>query len=136
MMRVGILDGGMEVEHMKRRHANSVSSVSSEAPSLMSSNASSAASSSDDLASLVSEPSRLRQRQLNSQGPHPAAPFGQPQAAVADKYTLSVPPSEKFRIVSTVPEIRPGLLNRVNRLDSVTRADASGEVGVLVGAQA
>jgi stearoyl-CoA desaturase (delta-9 desaturase) len=136
MMRVGILDGGMEVEHMKRRHASSVSSVAS-TPAL------SSASSTDDLASLASSSSggptdtdRLRQLQLNSQGPHPAAPFGQPQATVADKYTLSVPPSEKYRIISTVPEVRPGLLSRMQSLDEETRADRQGEVGVLIGAAA
>ncbi len=130
MMRVGILDGGMEVEHLKRR-ANSVSSTAS-TPSL-----SSAASSSSDLLSLADEETdaaRLRQTQLNSQGPHPKAPFGQPQAAVADKYTLSVPPSEKLRIVRSVPEIRPGLFHRSHHLDNDARADVDGEVGVLIGA--
>ena len=49
MMRVGIIDGGMEVEHMKRRqHASSISSAAS-TPSLASS-----ASSYDDVASLAS----------------------------------------------------------------------------------
>nr|WPS94691.1 Cytochrome b5-like Heme/Steroid binding domain [Naematelia aurantialba] len=127
MMRVGILEGGMEVEFMKRRpHADSVSSTSS-TPSL-----SSAASSSTDLSAL-SEEARLRQTQLNSQGPHPQAPSGQPQAAVADKWTLSVPPSEKFRIVRTIPEIRPGLLSRMRSLEHETRADTNGEVDTLVG---
>lgn len=127
-MRVGILDGGMEVEALKRRKADSVSSTAS-TPSL-----SSAGSSSSDLGSLASE-ARLSQTQLNSQGPHPKAPFGQPQAAVADRYTLSVPPSEKLRIRRTVPDIRPGLLNRVNSLDSVTRADQTGEIDEAIGAQ-
>jgi len=131
MMRVGILDGGMEVEHMKRRpHASSVSSAAS-TPSLLSS----AGSSSDDLPSLAgdSDSARLQQTQVNSQGPHPKAPFGQPQAAVADRYTLSVPPSEKFRIVRTVPELRPGLLNRKQSSLEETQADQNGEVDVLVG---
>ena len=138
MMRVGILDGGMEVEHLKRRHADSVSSIASIAstPSLTS-----AASSSDDLKSLASDTSslRLRQTQLDSHGPHPKAPCGQPQAAVADKYTLSVPPSERFRIERTVPGIRPGLLNRTQparSADSQTRSDNNGEVDVLVEAAA
>ncbi|ORY30358.1 hypothetical protein BCR39DRAFT_466656 [Naematelia encephala] len=127
MMRVGILEGGMEVEFLKRRpHADSVSSIAS-TPSL-----SSAASSSTDLSAL-SEGARLRQTQLNSQGSHPQAPAGQPQAQVADKWTLSVPPSEKFRIVRTIPEIRPGLLARKHNLDEETKADTSGEIDVLVG---
>lgn len=131
MMRVGILDGGMEVEHLKRRHADSVSSTAS-TPSL-----SSAASSSTDLRSLADDDDAalLRQTQLNSQGPTPKAPFGQPQAAVADKYTLSVPPSEKLCIIRTIPEMRPGLLNRSHRLDKDVRADHDGEVGVLIGAE-
>ena len=57
-------------------------------------------------------------------------------AAVADKWTLSVPPSEKYRIVSTVPDVRPGLLSRTQSLDQDTKADQTGEVGVLVGVAA
>jgi stearoyl-CoA desaturase (delta-9 desaturase) len=137
MMRVGILDGGMEVEHLKRSHADSISSTAS-TPSLVSS----AASSTDDLQSLTSESSegvRRRQTQMNSQGPTPKAPFGQPQAAVADRYTLSVPPSEKLRIVTSIPEIRPGVLGRSRSNASLldeTRADRMGEVDVLVGTAA
>jgi len=138
MMRVGILDGGMEVEHLKRSHADSISSSTSSTPSLMSS----AASSSSDLQSLSSDSEgiRRRQTQLNSQGPTPKAPFGQPQAAVADRYTLSVPPSERLRIVHTVPDVRPGLLSRAasheSHMEDETRADKMGEVDVLVGAAA
>jgi len=131
MMRVGILDGGMEVEHMKRRHADSVSSTAS-TPSL----ASSASSSSSDIQSLGSESPRLDQTQLNSQGPHPKAPFGQPQAAVADRYTLSVPPSEKLRISHAVPDIRPGLLNRSHRMLGETEADVNGEIATAIGVAA
>jgi stearoyl-CoA desaturase (delta-9 desaturase) len=141
MMRVGIIDGGMEVEHMKRRqHASSISSAAS-TPSLASS-----ASSSDDIASLASSGDegatlRLRkaQTQFQSQGPHPAAPFGQPQATVADRYTLSVPPSEKFRIVQTTPELRPDVRRRPHpevheHLDEQSRADMNGEVQTAIGA--
>jgi len=136
MMRVGIIDGGMEVEHMKRRHASSVSSAAS-TPSLASS-----ASSFDDLSSLASSGDegstmRLRKAQLQyqSQGPNPAAPFGQPQAAVADRYTLSVPPSEKFRIVQTTPELRPDVrrLPHPESLDQESRADMNGEVQTAIG---
>ena len=133
MMRVGILDGGMEVEHLKQR-ADSVSSNAS-TPSLVSS-----ASSSDDLASLgaPSEDERLAQTQLNSQGPNPKAPIYQPQAQTADKWTLSVPPSERFRISTTVPEIRPGILRRLRtgRPVAEAQADANGEIGTLIGAEA
>ena len=132
MMRVGILDGGMEVEHLKGAVSGSASSSGASTPSL-----SSAASSSSDLHSLAgsSEDLRLRQTQLNSQGPHPKAPFGQPQAAVADRYTLSVPPSEKLRIHRAVPDVRPSFYNRSHDIDRETRADVNGEVDVLVGAE-
>ncbi|WVF69745.1 hypothetical protein IAT40_004524 [Kwoniella sp. CBS 6097] len=132
MMRVGVLDGGMEVESLKRRPAESVSSSVTASP------VSSASASSVDIQSLADqdEDDRLYQTQLNSQGPVPKAPFGQPQAMVADKWTLSVPPSEKFRITRTVPEIRPGLLNRAHSLEKITRADVSGEVDELIGTKA
>lgn len=133
MMRVGILEGGMEVEHLKRRsHASSVSSVVSSAstPSL-----SSASSSYTDIRSLASESTRLNQTQLNTQNTL-QTPVYQPQAAVADKYTLSVPPSEKYRIVRTAPEIRPGIFGKrvgEGELDEETRADTQGEIGEAIG---
>jgi stearoyl-CoA desaturase (delta-9 desaturase) len=141
MMRVGIIDGGMEVEHMKRRHASSVSSVAS-TPSLASSSSSVFSSTTDvqGLADSGDEASsiRLRQTQYQSQGPRPKAPFGQPQATIADRYTLSVPPSEKYRIVPTVPELRPEVRHRSQpeSLDGETRADQNGEVQVAIGAAA
>jgi len=133
MMRVGILDGGMEVEHLKHLRAESIASGAS-TPSLMSS-----AGSSDDGFDSDAAPSdeeRLRQTQLNSQGPEPKAPIWQPQAQVADKWTLSVPPSEKFRIQSTVPEIRPGIVRRIrtSRPEGESLADKNGEVDTLIGA--
>jgi len=141
MMRVGVLDGGMEVEHLKQWRAESIASGAS-TPSLASSAASSAGSSSDDLRSLLSEVpgegERLDQTQLNSQGAHPKAPIYQPQAVTADKWTLSVPPSERFRISSTVPQIRPGIVRRIRtgRMEGETLADENGEVNTLIGAQA
>jgi stearoyl-CoA desaturase (delta-9 desaturase) len=136
MMRVGIIDGGMEVEHMKRRHASSVSSVAS-TPSLASS-MSSTSSSSTDVHALGESELRLRQTQYQSQGPEPKAPFGQPQATVADRYTLSVPPSEKYRIVQTVPELRPDVRRgpQPESLDQETRADLEGEVATAIGVAA
>ena len=123
MMRVGILDGGMEVEHLKRRHADSISSAAS-TPSL-----SSAGSSSDDLHSLMSDTDSLRLSKTT-------APPGQPAAAVASKWTLSVPPSEKLRITPTAPELRPGIIGRrpsLTSLDGKTRADENGEVAPMLG---
>jgi stearoyl-CoA desaturase (delta-9 desaturase) len=126
MMRVGILDGGMEVEALKRRpHADSVSSVAS-TPSL-----SSAASSTDDLRSIASSTSARHRR-----GPVPPPPVYQPEAQVADHWTLSVPPSERLRIVRAEPVIRPGILSRAESLDNVPLADKNGEVDLLVGAAA
>ncbi|KAK4683539.1 stearoyl-CoA desaturase (Delta-9 desaturase), partial [Tremellales sp. Uapishka_1] len=129
MMRVGIIDGGMEVEALKTRPAESVSS-SADSSSAGSTPISSAASSTTDMKELLKS-----QTQLNSQGPHPKAPFGQPQAMQADRYTLSVPPSERLRIVTAVPELRPGITRR-RELDDETRADKNGEVGVLIGVAA
>ena len=123
MMRVGILDGGMEVEALKRRHADSISSAAS-TPSL-----SSASSSSDDLQSLLSDTDSIRQRKT-------AVPTGQPAAAVASKWTLSVPPSETLRIVQTTPDIRPGIIGRrpsLGSLDGETRADKNDEVSPMLG---
>lgn len=127
MMRVGILDGGMEVEHMKRRHADSISSAAS-TPSL-----SSAGSSSDDLNSLASASDVDSIRAHRS-----AVPTGQPAAQVANRWTLSVPPSEKLRIVPTVPELRPGIIGQrpsLTSLDGETRADANGEISPVIGAK-
>ena len=141
MMRVGVLDGGMEVEHMKRRpHASSVSSIAS-TPSLASSRSSTTDMQSIDAASSGDESDagmrlRKRQTQYQSQGPRPKAPFGQPQATVADRYTLSVPPSERYRIVQTVPELRPGVLGertQPGEMDHETRADLNGEVQTAIG---
>ena len=128
MLRVGILDGGMEVETLKRRHADSISSLST--PSL-----SSAGSSTDDLRSLASD---VEIESIRSSS-RSRAPTGQPQASVADHWTLSVPPSEKLRIVSTEAEIRPGILSRrqsIRSLDSESRADQNGEIAPVIGAEA
>ncbi|EIW71223.1 stearoyl-CoA desaturase (delta-9 desaturase) [Tremella mesenterica] len=127
MMRVGVLDGGMEVEALKQNQdAVSVAST----PSL----SSSPSSSSNDLVSLA-EDARYDQLQIQSQGRHPKAPFGQPQAAVADRFTLSVPPSERLHISLTVPEIRPGLLRRTRTGSPLeeSRADVTHEVDALLG---
>ena len=141
MMRVGILDGGMEVEHLKKNRTRADSMESSAStPSLVSSVSS--ASSTDDIQSLALDApdaaERLQQTQLNSQGPEPKAPIWQPQAQVADKWTLSVPPSERLRITKTVPELRPGIVRRLQatqHADDETRADALGEVKTAIGAQ-
>ncbi|KAL7420009.1 stearoyl-CoA 9-desaturase [Cryptotrichosporon argae] len=110
MMRVGVLDGGMEVEHLKTRlRASSVSSVDSGASSPVSDSGS---ASSVDIRSIASADIK-------------PAPKWQPAAMQASSWTLAVPPSEKLRIVPAEPVIRPGLvstaseLSRVNSFDSV-----------------
>ncbi|ORX33913.1 putative stearoyl-CoA 9-desaturase [Kockovaella imperatae] len=129
MMRVGILDGGMEVEHLKRRHADSVSSFTSAESGPSTPSLSSASSSSADLQSLLSDTDSLRLQKA-------AAPTGQPAAQVASKWTLAVPPSEKLRIIPTSPELRPGLIQRrssITSLDMKTRADENGEISPMLG---
>jgi stearoyl-CoA desaturase (delta-9 desaturase) len=62
-------------------------------------------------------------------------PQFQPDAIQANPFTLAVPPSEVYRIVKTEPEIRPGLLSRINSgqsLDEMARADRNGEIAELI----
>jgi stearoyl-CoA desaturase (delta-9 desaturase) len=92
MMRVGILDGGMEVEHLKRPRAASSASISSAA--------SSAASSGSSLGRLSSF-DNLLDAELSSSAS--TAPEHQPSAVQPDKYTLHLPPSERLRIARTAP---------------------------------
>ena len=136
MMRVGVLDGGMEVEHMKRAYgqADSVSSTPPLSPA-------SSVSSSDDLVSMagsdVSSSSRVTAASIRARI-KPAVPQFQPDAIQANPFTLALPPSEVYRIVKTEPEIRPGIISRINSgqsLDSMARADQNGEIAELVAEQ-
>jgi stearoyl-CoA desaturase (delta-9 desaturase) len=82
---------------------------------------------------LPSPADRLKQTQLNSQGPVSTAkaPAGQPQASMADRFTLSVPPSERLRIVHTVPSLRPGVESRRGVLKGQSRAEVNSELESL-----
>lgn len=103
MMRVGILDGGMEVESLKLEALQRTTSEHSMA-SLDSDGASSASSVS--VASILSEVADMES---------PARkPLYQPQAQVANPWTYSVPPSEKWRIVKTTPEVRKDVVSFLN----------------------
>lgn len=93
MMRVGILDGGMEVEHLKRPRASSSASLSSQ---------SSAASSASSLGRLSSF-DNLADWEAASAASSAPAPEHQATAAQPDKYTLHLPPSERLRIARTAP---------------------------------
>ncbi len=126
MMRVGILDGGMEVEDLK-----GISHRRAESSSSLSSLSSSAASSDDEAASIASSSASRRLVKanaalLNSVKP----PVYQPEALQPSKVTLSVPPSEVLRIVRTTPLLRPGLRGDETETmqDEVSQADVLGEV--------
>ncbi|KAJ9112530.1 hypothetical protein QFC22_006287 [Naganishia vaughanmartiniae] len=97
MMRVGILDGGMEVEHLKRPRASSTASASS------ASSITSAASSASSLGRLSSFDAL--DQLASSEVSHGTSyvPEHQPTALMADKYTLHLPPSERLRIARTAP---------------------------------
>lgn len=98
MMRVGVLDGGMEVESLKlQRSASSESLVSS-----ASDGASSASSVS--VQSLYSEVEAIENRR----------PAYQPVAQVSNPWTLAVPPSERLLVIKQKPELRPGLMERLS----------------------
>jgi stearoyl-CoA desaturase (delta-9 desaturase) len=119
MMRVGILEGGYEIEANKKDFANSPINpdrVQTTTEGIV----------------LPNEEQRLNQTQMNSQGPKPKAPPGQPQAIMADRFTLSVPPSERLRVSVTVPPIRPGRESRSGQLKGSSRAEVNGEIAQLV----
>ncbi|KAJ9093760.1 hypothetical protein QFC19_008199 [Naganishia cerealis] len=100
MMRVGILDGGMEVEHLKRPRASSSASISSASSAASISSAASASSlgrlSSFDALDQLAASSERSAASSN-------VPEHQPAALLADKYTLHLPPSERLRIARTAP---------------------------------
>jgi len=130
MMRVGCLEGGMEVEHLKQRvRTRSLSG-------------SSAASSTDDIASLASS-SRLSSHggdideiDFLAELPKKEAPKYQPGCYVPDKFTLAIPPSETFKIVKSGPRLRRTTAGSASSLEDMTRADQIGDVAPLVAAAA
>lgn len=118
MMRVGILEAGYELESAKPGFANSDIDPDRKTT---------------DGQHVPNAEERLNQTQMNSQGPRPKAPPGQPQAVQADRFTLSVPPSERLRVSVTVPPLRPGREARKGVLKGSTRAEIGGEIDAVTG---
>lgn len=108
MMRVGILDGGMEVEHLKIEALQRTQS----ADSIVSDDAASSASS-ISVRSILSE--------VEDMDTPARKPAHQPVAQVSNPWTFAIPPSEKYRIVQQTPEVRPGVLSRLSS-PALTRA--------------
>ncbi|GMK55425.1 hypothetical protein CspeluHIS016_0204810 [Cutaneotrichosporon spelunceum] len=106
MMRVGVLDGGMEVESLKVGRLTRSNSADSLVSSVSSMSASSILSEVEDM----DKPERK--------------PVYQPVAQVSNPWTLAVPPSEKYRIIRTSPEIRPGLVSRAHSTTLTRTASA------------
>lgn len=100
MMRVGVLEGGMEVEHLKLQRVASSDSLASDGAS---------SASSVSVQSIMSEVETLDKRH----------PTWQPAAQVANPYTLHVPPSEKIQVTKSAAELRPGLLQRLSTRSNV-----------------
>ena len=117
MMRVGILEAGYELETAK--------------PDFVGSDIDPDRTTTGERVPSAAE--RMEQTQMNSQGPRPKAPMGQPQAAQADRFTLSVPPSERLRVSVTAPPLRPGREARKGELKGSTRAEVGGEVAEVTG---
>jgi stearoyl-CoA desaturase (delta-9 desaturase) len=132
MMRVGCLEGGMEVEHLKQKVRERSLSGSS------------AASSSADLASLSSFGGSSGEGELSdleylAELPQKEPPKHQPGCYVADKYTLAIPPSEKYAIIKKQPRLRrttAGSMTSMTSLEDVSRADQIGDVAPMVAAAA
>jgi stearoyl-CoA desaturase (delta-9 desaturase) len=131
MMRVGCLEGGMEVEHLKQTVRQRSLSGSS------------AASSSADLASLssfedhASSNGELSDLEYLADLPKKEPFKHQPGCYVADKYTLAIPPSEKYAIVKKQPRLRrttAGSMTSMTSLEDVSRADKIGDVSPMVAA--
>ncbi|KAL7416327.1 hypothetical protein BDY24DRAFT_379311 [Mrakia frigida] len=61
----------------------------------------------------------------------PKAPKEQPTAAQANKFTLSVPPSEQLRVSVVVPPVRPGKEARAGQLKGSKRSEVIGKAAQL-----
>lgn len=118
MMRVGILEAGYELESAKPGFVNSDIDPDRKTT---------------DGEHVPNAEERSKQTQINSQGPKPKAPMGQPQAIQPDRFTLSVPPSERLRVSVTVPPLRPGREARKGVLRGSTRAEIGGEIDAVTG---
>lgn len=73
--------------------------------------------------------------------PKKEQPKYQPACYVPDNYTLSIPPSETFKIVKSKPQLRRQLntndsaacLSTAVCMDNLTKADKIGDIKPLVG---
>lgn len=129
MMRVGIIDGGYDVLHMRGNRGRSSSTASSDAGSVASSSASSVVSN----LSQFSDTELERQIQLAEKIGRKGAPLFQPQAWTIEADALHVPPSQMLQIKTAEPESR--LKFRAGQqhedLEKVSRADAMNEVAPI-----
>jgi stearoyl-CoA desaturase (delta-9 desaturase) len=131
MMRVGVLFGGMEVEHLKSRPFDSP--ISTASPSIASS---SAASSSADLVNVARLSQEERKTELELDSYRNAISSADVCSFKGyDKTTLHTPPSEMLVIARAQPRRRPGLggdadgaFSRVDSLQSVPEAQKIGEL--------
>jgi len=128
MMRVGVLYGGMEVEHLKARPFDSP--ISTASPSIASS---SAASSSADLVNVarLSKEERKTELELDSYR-NAISTADECSFKGYDRTTLHTPPSEMLVIARTQPRRRPGFesepISRVDSMQSVPEARRIGEL--------
>jgi stearoyl-CoA desaturase (delta-9 desaturase) len=141
MMRVGVLYGGMEVEHLKSRPFESPASTAS--PSI----ASSASSSSENLVGVARMSKQERELELELDSYRNSISSAEIEKhKTYDKTTLHIPPSEMLVIARSTPRRRPGFqfggdigsgpgseqgLSRSDSLVSVTQAQRIGELGSL-----
>jgi stearoyl-CoA desaturase (delta-9 desaturase) len=142
MMRVGVLYGGMEVEHLKSRPFESPASTAS--PSIASSSAS---SSSENLVGVARMSKQERELELELDSYRNSISSEEIEKhKTYDKTTLHIPPSEMLVIARSTPRRRPGFqfggdigsgpgseqgLSRSDSLVSVTQAQRIGELGSL-----
>ncbi len=134
MMRVGVLNGGMEVEHLKARPFDSPDSTAS--PSIASS---SAFSSSDNLVGIARMSKEQRKIELELDSYRNTISTSDDQAKSYDRSTLHIPPSEMLVIARATPVRRPGFefgsrsnsqcgMSRSDSLESVPQAQRIGEL--------
>jgi stearoyl-CoA desaturase (delta-9 desaturase) len=126
MMRVGVLFGGMEVEHLKARPFDSPSSTAS--PSVPSSSSS---SSSADLVNVARLSKEQRQTELELDSYRNAISSADVcNLRTYDRTTLHSPPSEMLVIARAQPRRRPGFggggYARSDTMQSVPEAQNTG----------
>lgn len=141
MMRVGIIDGGYDVLHMRNqkryRSASNASASSSEAESSSESIASGSAYSATDieLAEKCTEAERKHLLELAAKIGRKGAPLFQPQAWTVDPDSLHLPPSQVLLIKESEPESRSRFRLSADHehdpLETRTMADAIGDIAPI-----